>query len=176
MKIVLNTLVLTLIASMALVTGSNVAESQNQKIAYVDIQKALEMTKSGQKVQKEFKGEVDDEQKQIDKKKTEYERIKETLDKQKSSLNEKAVREKEEDLISIEKELKRSFQDSQEKLRRKNATLVGELVKKMRTLVEALGKEKGYTLIVEKNSQFLLYADPELDLTDEVVKKFDAME
>lgn len=153
---------------------SNASAENSLKVAYVDIQKALELTKSGQKVQKEFKAEVDSEQKAIDKKKVEYEGIKESLDKQRGSLNENAVREKEESLLSLEKELKRSFQDSQEKLRRKNATLVGELVKKMRELIETLGKEEGYNLILEKNSQGLIFADPAMDITETVVKKFDA--
>lgn len=144
------------------------------KIAYIDIQKALEMTKAGQKVQKEFKTEVDNEQKSIDKKKTEYESLKESLEKQKGTLNESAMREKEESLMNLEKELKRNFQDSQEKLRKKNATLVGELVKKMRELLETIGKEEGYTMILEKNGQGLVYASPSLDITESVVKRFDA--
>ncbi len=143
------------------------------KLAYVDIQKALEQTKSGQKVQKEFKSEVDNEQKNIDRKKAEYESLKESLEKQRGSLNETTLREKEESLLTLERELKRSFQDSQEKLRRKNANLVGELVKKMRELIETIGKDQGYSMIIEKNSQAMIFADPSLDITDLVVKKFD---
>lgn len=159
---------------IALFFVTNVLADSSLKVAYVDIQKALELTKAGQKVQKEFKSEVDSEQKQIDKKKTEYENLKESLDKQKSSLNESALREKEESLLTMEKELKRSFQDSQDKLRRKNASLVGELVKKMRELIEKMGKEEGYSIILEKNGQGVIFADPSLDITESVVKKFDS--
>ena len=163
------------IASLAcLLISSNLLAEPSAKIVYVDIQKALELTKSGQKVQKEFKTEVDSEQKNIDKKKTEYEALKESIEKQKSSLNENAVREKEDSLISMEKELKRSFQDSQEKLRRKNATLVGDLIKKMRELIEKMGKEEGYQMVLERNAQGIVFADSSLDITDAVVKKFDS--
>lgn len=150
------------------------AQDASFKIAYVDLQKALELTKEGQKVQKQFKTEVDEEQKKIDRKKSEFEKLKENLDKQKTTLNESALRDKEEELLVSERELKRSFQDSQERLRRKNATLVGELVQKMRVLVEKLGKEEGYSYILERNSQGLVYADSSLDLTEKLVKKFDA--
>jgi outer membrane protein len=164
--------VVTLFA-VSMGTGSVFADS-SLKIAYVDLQKALELTSEGQKVQKQFKTEVDDEQKRIDKKKAEFEKLKEDLDKKKLTLNENALREKEEELIVAERELKRSFQDSQEKLRRKNASLVGELVQKMRILVERLGADEGYSFILERNSQGLVYADSSLDLTDKLVKKFDA--
>lgn len=150
------------------------AEQANFKIAYVDLQKALEMTKEGQKVQKQFKTEVDDEQKRIDKKKAEFEKLKENIEKQRLTLNESALRDKEEELLVMERELKRSFQDSQEKLRRKNASLVGDLVQKMRVLVEKLGTDEGYSFILEKNSPGIVYSDSSYDLTEKLVKKFDA--
>jgi outer membrane protein len=166
---------IAVIALLAVSMGtSSVFADSPLKIAYVDLQKALELTSEGQKVQKQFKTEVDDEQKRIDKKKAEFEKLKEDLDKKKLTLNENALREKEEELIVAERELKRSFQDSQEKLRRKNASLVGELVQKMRTLVEKLGADEGYSFILERNSQGLVFADSSLDLTDKLVKKFDA--
>ncbi len=150
------------------------AEGPALKIAYVDLQKALEMTKEGQKVQKQFKTEVDEEQKRIDKKKAEFEKLKEDIEKQKNTLNENALRDKEEELLVAERELKRSFQDSQERLRRKNASLVGELVQKMRVLVESLGQKEGYSYIMERNSPGIVYAEPSLDITEILVKKFDA--
>ncbi len=161
-----------LLLSSSFICNSVFADS-SPKLAFVDIQKALEQTKSGQKVQKEFKTEVDNEQKNIDRKKAEYESLKESLEKQRGSLNEATLHEKEESLLTLERELKRSFQDSQEKLRRKNANLVGELVKKMRELIETIGKDQGYSMIFEKNSQAMIFADPSSDITDEVVKKFD---
>jgi outer membrane protein len=163
---------LILLSLIGLTSSSVMAE--DLKVGVVDIQKALELTKSGQKVQKEFKTEVDQEQKDIDKKKTEYEKLKDSVTKQKGSLNEKALADKEEELLGMEKELKRSFQDSQEKLRRKNAVVVGELVKQMRVIIEAMGKEKGYSVILERSGQNLLFADGSLDITEEVVKRFDS--
>ncbi len=163
-----------LIVSTLLTFGSSALYAEDLKIAVVDIQKALELTKSGQKVQKEFKSEVEQEQKDIDKKKTEYETLKDSITKQKGSLNEKALRDKEEELLVMERELKRSFQDSQEKLRRKNGMVVGELVKQMRVMIDTIGKEKGYTLILERSAQNLLFAEDSLDITDEIVKKFDS--
>ena len=165
-----------LVASTLLAFGSSAVSAEEFKIAVVDIQKALELTKSGQKVQKEFKTEVEDEQKDIDKKKSEYEKLKDAITKQKGALSEKALRDKEEELLVMEKELKRSFQDSQEKLRRKNGMVVGELVKQMRVLIDAIGQEKGYSLILERNAQNMLFAEPSLDITEEIVKRFDSSE
>jgi outer membrane protein len=143
------------------------------KIGVVDIQKALAASKIGQDAQKKYEGELKKSQTEIDQKKGEYEKLQSTIEKQKSSLNPKALAEKEEQLLSLEKDLKRSFQDKKEELRRENMRIVSELVGKIRKIVDGLAKENGYTLVVEKNGQGVLYADAKYDITDEVVSKFD---
>jgi len=143
------------------------------KIGVVDIQKALGASKVGQDAQKKYEGELKKSQTEIDQKKGEYEKLQSTIEKQKSSLNPKALADKEEQLLALEKDLKRSFQDKKEELRRENMRIVGELVAKIRKIVEGIAKDNGYALVVEKNGQGFLYADSKYDITDDVVSKFD---
>ncbi|MCB0325510.1 MAG: OmpH family outer membrane protein, partial [Bdellovibrionales bacterium] len=109
----------------------------------------------------------------IDKKKDEFEKLRSAFDKQQGSLNEDALVQKQEELLQKERDIKRSFKDSQDALRRKNALMVQDLLKEMRRAVAAIGKEEGFTVILEKGSQAVLYADNSIDITDEVVKRFD---
>jgi outer membrane protein len=144
------------------------------RIGYVDIQKALSSSSAGKTAQKKYEEEVKRLQGKLDEKKSDFEKLQQSYQKQKDSLNEKARRDKEEELLSREKELKRTFQDSQEALRRKNAQLVGELVEKLKKVVDEFGKDEGYTVILEKGSQSVLYADGKIDVTDSIVRKFDS--
>jgi len=148
--------------------------SAEVKIAVVDIQKALGTSKSGQEAQKRYEGELKRAQGSIDKKKSEYDQTQSALEKQKGSLNAKALAEKEEDLLRMEKDLKRSFQDKKEELKRENLRLVGELVQKIRKIIESVAKEEGYSIVLEKGSQGVLYADSKYDITDSVVEKFNS--
>lgn len=148
--------------------------SPDLRVAYVDVQKALSSSKAGADAQKRYEGELKRAQSQIDSKKSEYEKLQQSLEKQRASLNAKALSDKEEELISMEKDLKRSFQDKKEELRRENMRLVGELVNRIRKVVDDYGKEKGFTLILERGSQSVLYADSSIDITEEVVKRFDS--
>jgi outer membrane protein len=145
-----------------------------QKIGIVDLQKALAATDSGKEAQKQYEGEVKRLQSQLDGKKSEYEKMQQGYQKQKASLNDKARAEKEELLGNTEKELKRTFQDSQDTLRRKNAQLVGELVNKMRLVIEDYGKSNGYSVILDRSGQGILYNDQSVDLTDQIVKAFNS--
>ena len=144
------------------------------RIASVDMQKALVGSKSGGEAQKKYEEEVKKSQAQLDEKKKAFEAQRDEFEKQSASLNEKARAEREEKLRAAEKELRRDFADLQDKLRRTNGQLVGDLVKKIRGIVEKIGKDEGYTLVLEKGSPALLYADAAVDLTDRVIKEFDA--
>lgn len=144
------------------------------RLAVVDLQQALAESNAGKKAQEEYKRDVLEAQKNIDVKKKEFEKKREDLKSQKDSLNEKALLAKSEELMSVERDLQRSFKDSQDMLQRKNATIVNELVKNIREVIDSIGKEQKLSLILEKGSQALLFSAGAKDITSEVVEKFNA--
>ena len=161
-----------LAASPALVT-TEAWSAPELRVAYVDIQKALELSKSGKKAQKGYEQEVKSAQKELDRKKDKFSKLRGDFEKQRGALKETSRLEREEELLQMERDLKRSFKDSQEKLRRRNTLLVADLVKELRRAVSDVGQKKGFTFIFEKGSQAVLYADSNIDITNEVVKVFD---
>lgn len=165
-------LLLCTLALPALMIFPAAARAADLKVGIVDIEKALSTSDLGKEAQKKYEVEVKKLQSKIDDKKGDYEKLQQAYGKQKNSLNDKARAEKEEELLSMEKELKRNFQDSQESLRRKNGQLVGELVEKLRKVVDEYGRSEHYTIILEKKGQTVLFADSSVEVTDEVVKLF----
>ena len=160
-------------ALLAMISSTQVAIAvPDIKVGFVDLQKALAATDAGKDAQKKYEAEVKKLQGKLDEKKGDFEKLQGAYQKQKDSLSDKAKQEKEEELVSKEKELKRTFQDSQEMLRRKNAQLVGELVEKMRKVVDEYGRSQNFTMILERSGQGVLFADSSIDVTDQVVKKF----
>ena len=170
MKVLSSLFALALVAS----TAPAFAAAPDMKVGYVDMQKALAASSAGKDAQKKYEAEVKKLQAKLDDKKGEFEKLRQAYQKQRDSLSEKAKQEKEEELLGREKELKRTFQDSQEALRRKNAQLVGELVERLKKVVDEYGRAQGFTLILEKGGQGLLFADAKIDVTDDVVQKFDS--
>jgi outer membrane protein len=113
-------------------------------------------------------------QSKLDTKKKKLETLQENFKKQSSSLSREAKVSKQEEIIALEKDLKRSFQDTQDQLRRKNAQVVRELLVKLRKVVNDVGDAQSFTVILEKGGDSVLYADNSIDITDTVVKRFDA--
>ena len=63
------------------------------------------------------------------------------------------------------KELEGKFKVDEERI-------VGPLRKKMVQVVQSIGREQGFTLIVERASPGLLYSREALDITDAVIERF----
>ncbi len=167
-------LVSALVAA-AVFTPSLAGADNSMHVGYVDLQRALSESDAGKTAEGKFQEEVKKARGGIDAKKKEYDALQDSVKKQKDSLSAKALAEKEEKLMALEKDLKRTIQDGEDTLRRRNAQLVGELVKKLRSVVNDIGKEDGYTMILEKGAQSpVLYADQGIDITEKVVKKFNA--
>ena len=161
--------------ALVLFPQASLAADPTLHVGYVDLQKALMDSTAGSAAKDSYEKEVRDAQTKLDVKKRELERLQSEFAKRRDSLSTEARMEREEKLVATERDLRRSFEDTQEQLRRKNGQMVSELLQKLAKVVDEVGKEQGYTLILEKGSQAVLYADNSIDITDEVVKRFNKM-
>ncbi|OVE79754.1 hypothetical protein BVY02_02420 [bacterium J17] len=176
MKFSIDKFVLLVILPLAMFTGvqSASAAPDGLRVGFVDLEKALSGSVVGKSAQKKYEKEVKAAQNKLDAKKKKLENLQSSFQKQSSSLSAAAKANKKEEIIALEKDLKRSYQDTQDQLRRKNAQVVRELLVKLRKVVNEVGKAESFTVILEKGSDSVLYADNSIDITDRVVKRFDA--
>jgi outer membrane protein len=89
-------------------------------------------------------------------------------------LSEQARREKEKEYQQKVKELEWLVKDSNEELRKLEQEMLDRLMKSLQKVVEKIGAQENYTLILEENASSVLYAPKEMDITDQVIKAFDA--
>ena len=141
------------------------------KIAYVDIQKALNACEPGKEAKRQMTMEVEKMQKNFAGKQKELEKIKEDIEKRGSVLSENVRREKEKDYQAKLRDLQRLQRDYEEDLRRKDRELTERILKNFDTIIKKIGEEGKYTLILEKNQAAIIYISNTLDLTDEVIKR-----
>lgn len=157
-----------------IVLSASAFADDGAKIACVDVAKVIGQSKTGQSAQKQ----LDDERKKVEdmlsQKKGEFDRQQQALEKQRATLSEKALSEKEEQLISLDKDLKRNLQDKRESFQRDKVRIQGDLFSKIRKVITEIGKERGFTVILERSGQGVLYAGNNVDITDDVIKRFDS--
>ncbi len=151
---------------------SSVAYGAELKIGYVDLQKALNESEGGKKAKADLDEIIKAKQLLIDKKGKELERLKEELDKQSALLSDEARKARQDALDKKMRDFQRFVQDAQAEVKKREAEFTDELLKDLRKIIEGIGKEGHYVLILERVEGFILYADKAIDLTDEVIKRY----
>jgi outer membrane protein len=143
------------------------------KIAYVDIQKALNLCEAGKSAKKQMILEVDRMRKNFAGKQKELEKLKEDLEKRGSVLSEAAREGKARDYQTKVRDLQKMERDYQEELQRKDRELTESILRKLDAIVKKMGEDGKYTLILERSQGGIIYISNALDLTDELIKTFD---
>ncbi|WP_415063405.1 OmpH family outer membrane protein [Bdellovibrio sp.] len=142
------------------------------KVGYVDMQKAIQATAAGKKAKTELEGEFNKKKKELEKKEADLKKMGEDLEKKKSVLSEEALGKKQAEFQEEMLKYRDVVGKSQVEIQKKERELTAPILDKMKKVIAKLAKDKGYAMVIE-NSQMVLYATPETDLTDEVIKAFD---
>jgi len=144
------------------------------KIAYVDLQKALNLSKAGIEAKNEIAAQVQKYEDEFKSKQEDLQKLKEELEKQAVLLSDSAKAQKERDFQQNVKELQRFQKDVKEELQQQDADATKRILNELFEILQKLGKDSGYQMIIEKNEGAVIYADESVDLTDELIKAFDA--
>jgi len=149
--------------------------SADFKMAYVDVQKAIEKSTAGKKAKEEMKKEAEKRNKDLEKKKGDIDKMREDLEKKRSVLAEDAFGKKAQELQEEMQKFNQSAAKAQGELQKKEADLLAPIVDKMKKVIEKIAKEKGLSMVIQsnQNAQIVLYANAEADLTEDVIKTFD---
>ncbi|HEU5305116.1 MAG TPA: OmpH family outer membrane protein [Gemmatimonadales bacterium] len=149
------------------------APSGASRIAFVDIQRVLIRSQAGLAAREQLEREKAQMQREIDTRRQELDKLREDLDKKGSLLTAEARREKEEALERKRRDAARLADDFQRDLARKEQQLLVRVQQDLVVIIERLGKQKGYYMIVERRGAGVLYAVPDADLTDELIRVYD---
>ncbi|MEW6416909.1 MAG: OmpH family outer membrane protein [Nitrospirota bacterium] len=140
------------------------------KFGSMDLQKALNESEAGKKAKSDLETLIKSKESIINEKSKVVEKLRGELEKQSSVLSAEARKSKEDELEKLLREYQRAVQDSQAEIKKKEGELTETIIKELREIVEKIGEEEGYTLIVEKG--LVLYSNKGIDLTDTVIKKY----
>jgi outer membrane protein len=144
------------------------------KIACVDFGKVMNECQAGKDAMKAFSKEQEKLQRQNGEKQKELQTMKESLEKQTAMLTSEARASKEKEYQTKVREYQRWMEDNDKEIRQKAAELERTVGMGLQKVIKKLGEEEGYTLILMKNENFVLFASKAIDITDRVIKAYDA--
>jgi outer membrane protein len=153
---------------------AGVPAAAEMKVGIVDLQRGLNESAAGKRAKDQFKGEFEKMQAGLKSEKESLDRLKEDLDKKSVVLADEQRKAKLEDFERRRTALRRKLEDSDAELRKKDQELTGSILKDLAVVIQEIGEREGYTLILENSSSSVLYGSKAIDITDSVIKAFDA--
>jgi outer membrane protein len=149
------------------------AQSDSLKIGYVDLHAALNQVDEGKKAKKKLKKEFKKKQQRLNKKQKEVKKLRNSLKKESMMLSKKAKRKKSMKLKRKMSQLQKLYMEMQQNISKKEAKATKPIFDKMRKVIDKIAQEKGYDLVLEKRKSSVLFAKDAMNLTDELVKRYE---
>jgi outer membrane protein len=143
------------------------------RVGFVDIQRVLARSAAGMAAREQLEKEKAAMQKQVDAQRTELEKLRDELEKKGQLLSADARREKQEMLERKVRDARRLVDDLQATLQKKEEAMLTKVLQDVSGLIQKVGKDKGFALVLERQRSSILYASADVDLTEDVIHAYD---
>ena len=144
-----------------------------QKIGFVDLQRALNEVDEGKAAKALLKKDFDEKQKQLDGKKAEFDKLQADVEKQAVVMSDAAKKDKAAELDRRARELQGLFMQLQKDLSDRERDATKGIYDRMAVIVREIAEAEGFSVVLEKNAG-LIYAPTSLDLTNELIRKYNS--
>ena len=140
------------------------------KIGVVDFQQLFEQSEAGKKVKEQITAEGKKMEAELKGKGSEIEDLKKRLEREALVMSKEMREEKERDFRIKVNDIKMLQKKYESELQNMQKHMMGDLQQDVISIIEEIGKSGGYLMIVEKRA--VLYSPSTIDITGEVVKKY----
>ena len=148
---------------------------EGAKIAFVVLQRVVAESNEGKQASARVQGLQQKKVAELNERQKAAQGLQEKLDKSGAVMSEGARADLQKQVERAQVDLQRATQDAQQEVQELQQQLQDEFQRRIAPIIEQVGKEKGLHYIFNGPDSGLVWADASLDITTEVVKKFDAV-
>jgi len=156
--------------------AARMAQAEEIKLGYVDLQRALEETEDGRKARASLKKDFDAKQKELDERQDELKKSIDDLDKKRTLLSTDLQRSKEAEIQKKMQEAQQILMRHQQELAGKEASALQPIVDRMQRIIFKMSQAENFTMVFDKKQSGVVFAKPHLDLTNELIRRFNGGE
>lgn len=143
------------------------------KLAYVDVQRALNECEAGKKAKAEFRVKVESVEQRLQGEQNEVANLKDKLEKKGMLMRPEERQAVQDDYLTKAKNFERNFKDEKDELERKDQEMTGRIIHDLAEVIRDVGEKNGYTMVMEKGS--ILWGMSNIDITDQVIRTYNGM-
>ena len=163
---------LFLVVLSSLLLMSSFAYAQGSKVGYVDLRRVVTDSKKGKAAFAAVESQFGPRGKALENKRKQLEALEHDFIKNAAVMNEASRKQKVEQIDRLKKDFTRSLEDFQYELKKKDSELSQSILKDIEGILKSIGQSEAYTVILESGG--LVYGSPTSDITDRVIKAYDA--
>jgi outer membrane protein len=175
----MKTRLLAVSMTLTLAAASHVLaqSASTQKIGIVNYLRTLVECAEGKGANADFQKKLELKKAELQRKQTEIQTLQQQLEAQKQTLNEETQAALAKNITVKNTELQRASEDAQKEFDGLRNDILERIGKKMAPLVEKYAQENKYTLVLDSSNQAsqVLYLNAAIDFTDEIIKRYDAV-
>jgi outer membrane protein len=163
---------LIVVAAVALLGWGLGAKDDALKIGVVDLDQAITSTNEGRAAREEFDRKKRQLEGRIMPLMEEYRTGIEEFEAKKFVLSDDARFQKQLDMAELQNKIENERKQIEGQLQVDRERLVAPLRNKLISIVEEVGRDEGFSLILHRNSPGIMYSKEALDVTELIIKKF----
>lgn len=162
------------LAAAVLALAAAPAARAELKLGYVDFQRAIKEVEEGKVTGAALKKEADEKQKQLNARMDELRKLQEDFQKQAQILTPEARAAKAAEVERKTMETQEIYVKLQQELSAKEREAMRPLADRLTAVTREIAEAEGFTMIFDRESAGLVYAPAALDLTNELIRKYNA--
>ena len=143
--------------------------ADDMRIGTVDMQVALQTVDAGKKAKAQLEKELTAKKKELQAEEDSIKKAGEEFKKQSLVLSDEARAKKQSELQERIMKFQEETGRSQMELQKKEHDLTQPIINQLRTIISDIAKKKGYTIVLEKNENTVLFSQDKDDMTTDVI-------
>ena len=142
------------------------------KIGVVDFKRVIEGSEAGKTIKAKISAQYEQMEGELKEKESEIKELKKRMDRESLVMSKEMREEKDREFRIKVNDIKMLQKKYEAELQEMNKRLMGDLVKQSQKIIAEIGKSEGYLVVIDKSA--VLYSPSTIDITDEVVKRYNA--
>jgi outer membrane protein len=172
-RLIALTALLTVLAGPLSLCAQSAPSAQN-KIGVINIQLAIANTNEGKKVFADLQKKYQPRQQELQRLQQEIQAIQDQLTKQSATLSEEEQGRLNRDAEEKQKLLKRSTEDAQTDFDNDRREAINKIGQKMVKIINDYAAQNGFSLVLDDAQIPIYFASKDIEITEEIVKRYDA--
>lgn len=159
---------------LLLAMASSLEAQQMVKIAYIDSQAIIDQDPAAQEAQKQFEADMTRYRAEVQQLGEELQTLIDQYDQQQAMLSEAAKANRQEEIRLKQTQYQQRISELEQQANMRSAELIQPVMERINGIIEEIRAAGSYAMIFDVAAQGVIAADPQLDLTPEVIRRLQA--